>query len=95
MRARERMRKTIYEKPWGVYIARCRDKTLYVGVARDVFKRIKEHNNTSRCKYTRFRKPIVLMYKEKCDNYNMARKRELEIKKFSREKKFEIISSST
>ena len=87
------MDKSIYAQPWSVYIVKCRDKTLYVGVAKDVVKRIKEHNNTNRCKYTRFRKPIVLLYKKKCDNYNMARKRELEIKKFSRKKKLEIINN--
>ena len=85
------MDKSIYEQPWFVYIAQCRDKTLYVGIARDVAKRIKEHNNTNRCKYTRVRQPIDLLYNEKCSNHNRARKRELEIKKFSRKKKFVLI----
>ncbi|MBU1084275.1 MAG: GIY-YIG nuclease family protein [Candidatus Omnitrophica bacterium] len=77
---------------WYVYIAECRDKTFYVGIARDPDKRIAEHNKTKRCRYTRYRKPIVLKYKEICDNYGAARKRETEIKKFSRKKKGEIIS---
>lgn len=85
---------TMYNEAWFVYIAECQDKTLYVGIARDVDKRIKEHNTTSKCRYTRFRKPLILKYREDCPNYNRARKREFEIKKFSRKKKFDLINGS-
>ena len=85
--------KTLYHGPWFVYIAECRDKTLYVGIAKDTEKRIDEHNNTSKCRYTCFRKPLRLVYREICDNYNKARKREKEAKKFSRAKKFKLIDS--
>ncbi|MBU3933414.1 MAG: GIY-YIG nuclease family protein [Candidatus Omnitrophica bacterium] len=73
--------------------ANLRDKTLYVGVAKDAHKRITDHNETDKCRYTRFRKPLELMYQELCQSYNMARKRESEIKKFSRKKKFDLINS--
>lgn len=85
------MNKDIFVKPWFLYIAKCRDGTLYVGVAQDVYKRIKEHNTTNRCRYTRFRKPLILIYKEKSDNYSLVRKRESEVKKFSRKKKLALI----
>lgn len=81
------MDKTIYDTPWFLYIAECKDKTLYVGIARDVDNRIKTHNTTDKCRYTRFRKPIILLYMEQCENYSVARKREIEIKRFSRKKK--------
>ena len=87
------MDKSCYNQQWFLYIAECKDGTLYTGIAKDVDKRIHAHNNTSRCRYTRFRKPIKLKYKEPCANYNIARKRESEIKKFSREKKHKLISS--
>ena len=80
-----------YQEPWFLYIAECRDKTLYVGVARNAEQRIKDHNTTSKCRYTRYRKPVTLKYKEICDNYNIARKREIEVKKFSRQKKLALI----
>jgi len=64
---------------------------LYVGVALDVHKRIKNHNTTSRCRYTRYKKPLVLVYSEICENYNVARGREAEIKRFSRKKKLELL----
>jgi len=81
----------MYDMPWFVYIIQCRDRTLYAGVAKDVNKRVKEHNTTNRCRYTRSRKPVVLMYQESCENYNKARKREAQIKKFDRKKKLDLI----
>ncbi|MCG2711085.1 MAG: GIY-YIG nuclease family protein [Candidatus Omnitrophica bacterium] len=87
------MDKEIYNIPWFVYIAKCRDNSLYVGIAKDVYKRIKEHNTTAKCRYTRFRKPIILQYQELCEHYSAARQRETEIKKFSRKKKIALIES--
>ncbi len=87
------MDKSIYNKPWHLYIAECRDKTLYVGVARDVEKRIKEHSNTKRCRYTRGRGPVKLVYSERYQDYAKARKREQEIRKSSRKEKLSLISS--
>jgi putative endonuclease len=84
--------KIIYQEPWFTYIVKCRDGTLYVGVTKDVDKRIEDHNSTNRCRYTRFRKPLKLVYKELCVDYNTARKRESEIKRFSRKKKLELIA---
>ena len=76
---------------WYLYIARCRDSSLYVGITKDVERRIKEHNTTKKCRYTKFRKPVVLIHSEECGNYSMARKREAEVKKFSRKKKLALI----
>ena len=84
------MDSNIYNKSWFLYIAECKGGTLYVGIAIDVTKRIKEHNNTSKCRYTRFRKPVKLVYSEFCESYSIARKRELEVKRFSRQKKLEL-----
>ena len=78
------------EKSWFVYIAECRNRTLYTGITTDVSRRIKEHNTTNKCRYTRFRKPLKLIYEELCKDYSEARKREYEIKKFSRKKKLEL-----
>jgi len=86
------MNKDHYSQEWFLYVAECKDGTLYTGIAKDVDKRINSHNTTSKCRYTRFRKPLRLQYKESCLNYNVARKREVEIKKFSRKKKLELIS---
>ena len=79
---------------WFLYIIQCRNGELYVGIAKDVEKRVKEHNTTRKCRYTRFRKPVRLIYSEHCDDYAQARKRERAVKKFSRKKKFALIETS-
>ncbi|MFH1202557.1 MAG: GIY-YIG nuclease family protein [Candidatus Omnitrophota bacterium] len=88
------MAKVNYSKPWYVYIAECRDNTLYVGISINVEQRIHEHNTSNKCRYTRFRKPLILLHKELCENYNLARKRELEVKRFSRKKKLALIKGN-
>ncbi|MDO8662240.1 MAG: GIY-YIG nuclease family protein [Candidatus Omnitrophota bacterium] len=85
------MNKGIYNHPWFVYIAECKDKTLYTGVALDAKKRIKVHNTTNRCRYTRFRKPLKLAYQEACANHHLALIREQEVKSFKKDKKLELI----
>jgi putative endonuclease len=80
-------------KFWFVYIAECNDNTLYIGMTNDLDKRIKAHNTTSICKYTRARKPITLVYSEKHKNRTSAAKREIELKKYSRAKKLDLIKS--
>ncbi|MBN2119894.1 MAG: GIY-YIG nuclease family protein [Candidatus Omnitrophica bacterium] len=84
----------MYKQPWFVYIAQCRDNTLYVGITKDIEKRIESHNTAHKCRYTRGRKPLKLVYKELCKSYSFARKREQEVKRFSRDKKLALIGRS-
>ena len=81
---------------WFVYILRCADQTLYTGIAKNVEKRLIEHNtdNTKGAKYTRVRRPVELVYTENCDSRSSASKRECAIKKLNRDKKLLLIASS-
>ena len=63
---------------WQVYIVRCADETLYTGIARDVYKRL------DAARYTRARRPVVLVYTEACESRSQALRREIAIKKLSR-----------
>ena len=72
---------------WYLYIIECRTGELYVGVTANIEKRIADHNKGRACRYTKFRNPVKLIYSEDCGNYNAARKREHEVKAFSRKKK--------
>ena len=73
---------------WQVYIVRCADETLYTGIALDVTKRIDEHNNSHlAARYTRTRRPVVLVYAEACESRSQACRREIAIKKLSRREK--------
>ena len=78
---------------WFVYIVKCADNTLYTGIAKDVDKRIHEHNHDDRttAKYTRSRRPVQLVYQEACDDRSMASVREYQIKQLSRSQKEALI----
>ena len=92
---------------WSLYIIECRTDELYIGIAEDVNKRVEEHNRGQACRYTKFRNPVRLIHFEFCGDYTSARKREREVKRFSRVKKLalrdlspqeaglEVISSKT
>jgi putative endonuclease len=86
------MKKLINEKPWFVYIAQCRDETLYSGVATDVARRVHEHNHSSKCRYTRSRKPVTLVYQESHHDRSSALKREAQIKSLDRKNKLALIN---
>jgi putative endonuclease len=80
---------------WNVYIVECRDKELYVGIAQDVDARIRAYNAGHGCRYTKFRTPVKLLYSEQYADKSSARMREIELKGFSRQKKFAIIAQGS
>ncbi len=82
------------EQTWYVYILRCRDGTLYTGIAPDVQKRIAVHNAGKGAKYTLGRGPVTLMYQEACDSHSQALKREYAIKQLRREEKLALIAGA-
>jgi len=80
------------EKDWFFYIVRCCDDSLYSGITDDIDRRIKAHNNGKGAKYTASHRPVTLVYSEKCDGISSARKREAQIKHWSKAKKESLIS---
>lgn len=76
---------------WHVYIIECSDKKLYVGIAKNVDKRVKLHNKGLACRFTKYRNPVELIYKEKTISKSEARKRELEIKGYNKKRKLELV----
>ena len=78
---------------WHVYIVRCRDGTLYTGIARALSRRIEEHNSgDSGARYTRSRRPVRLVYAEECPSRSAALKREHAIKRMTRSAKKRLIA---
>jgi putative endonuclease len=69
------------------YLARCSDNSLYAGTCIDVLEREKKHNEGKGAKYTRSRLPVQIIYTESFETLSEARKREAEVKKWSKEKK--------
>lgn len=78
---------------WFVYMVRCADNSLYTGVAKDVARRVEEHNNNDQlgAKYTRARRPVSLVYQETCADRSAACKRESAIKQLSKDAKESLI----
>lgn len=76
---------------WYVYILRCRDRTLYTGIARDVTARIAAHESGRGARYTRGRGPLVLCATRACDSQSEALRLESAIKRLSRQKKEDLI----
>jgi len=75
-----------------IYILECADKSLYVGCTNNLSKRIKQHNESKwGAHYTKIRRPVILKYFEEFKTLKEARQRELEIKGWRREKKFNLI----
>ncbi len=78
---------------WYVYILRCADDTLYTGITTDVVRRLREHNEAKLgAKYTRARRPVVLVYKKRCTSRSTAAIREAALKKLSRDEKLMLLA---
>jgi putative endonuclease len=79
---------------WHVYILRCADTTLYTGIAKDLQKRLKQHNGelVGGPKYTRGRRPVRLAWSEEVTGRGAALQREAAIKKLSRTEKLRLIT---
>jgi putative endonuclease len=78
--------------PWTVYLARCRDSSLYTGITTDPERRLAEHNTGRGAAYTRSRLPVTLVYCELVDDRSYALRREHAIRRLSRGEK-EVLAS--
>ena len=74
-----------------VYIVRCADGSLYTGYARDPESRVRVHNAGRGAKYTAGRRPVRLVYAERCRSLSVALKREYALKQLPRRQKQALI----
>ena len=79
------------EKLWNLYLLRCGDGTLYCGISTDVEARLEVHRSGQGAKYTRGRGPLELVYREVCGDHSAALKREIAVKKLTRQEKEKLI----
>lgn len=85
-----------------VYIVQCADATLYTGIARDIARRILEHNGltptgkaTKRgASYTAGRRPVSLVYSAVLASRSEALREEARLKQLSRTQKLALIQNS-
>ena len=77
---------------WHVYLLRCADDTLYTGIARDLGKRLRQHNGelVGGPRYTRGRRPVELLWSEEASGRSEASQREAAIKRLPRREKLAL-----
>jgi len=79
---------------WYVYILRCADDSLYAGITTDIKRRLLEHNESKvGAKYTKMRRPVQMVYIEKCLDRSEAATREAAIKKLTRSEKVKLLAT--
>jgi putative endonuclease len=80
---------------WFVYIILCSDDSLYTGITNDVERRFEQHAKGRGAKYFYGRQPRRLVYVESAHDRSSATRRELCVKKLSRQQKVLLIESES
>ncbi len=77
------------------YLARCSDNSLYAGSTNNLHEREKRHNAGTGSKYTRARRPVIIVYAESFSTRREALQREMQWKGWAKSKKeFLILTNS-
>ena len=79
---------------WFVYLVQCRDGSYYTGVARDVERRIAEHNAGRGARYTRGRGPVVVVAASRAMEKRAASRLEHAVKQLPRRSKAAAVRRS-
>ena len=74
------------------YILRCKDSTLYCGSTNNITEREKRHNAGRGARYTRAHGGGTVVYSENYPTLKEAVRREIEVKKWPRAKKQNLIN---
>jgi putative endonuclease len=77
-----------------VYILRCRDGSLYAGAAKDVGRRVAEHQAGTASRYTRARRPVTLEWSRRVRTWSRALRLEWRIKQLSRSEKLALVAGT-
>lgn len=78
---------------WYLYMVRCRDGSLYTGIATDIERRLAEHQSGKGAKYLRGRSPLKLAFSDKIGRRSLALKIERSIKRLSKDGKERIVAA--
>lgn len=78
---------------WFVYVARCADDSVYVGIARDVRARIAAHDAGRGARYTRGRGPLEVIATRRCASQGDALRLEAALKSLARGEKLAVARS--
>ena len=87
-------RKSGIIKKYYFYLARCNDKSLYSGYTINIENREHKHNIGQGAKYTKYKRPIKIIYWEEFKTRKKAMQREAQVKRWSKIKKEDLINNS-
>lgn len=79
--------------PFFCYIVECADGTFYTGWTTDPERRVKQHNKGTGAAYTRMHRPVRLVYLEPQPDRSTAMRREVALKRLSRDRKKKLIQT--
>ena len=74
------------------YILRLKSGQLYVGATTDLKHRYHDHLNGHGCRTTKLDPPVKVVYSESFPTFSEARKREAQIKRWTRAKKEALVA---
>lgn len=80
---------------WFIYLIRCRNGSLYTGIAVDVARRFTRHQKGTGAKYLRGRGPLALVFQKKIGSRSLGLAVEIKVKKLPKARKEELIKSKT
>ena len=78
--------------PAWFYILRLKSGNLYVGSTTDLEKRYEDHRSGRACRTSKFDPPNSLIYSEEYETFSKARRREAQVKRWSRSKKEALVA---
>ena len=81
-------------EPCFVYILKCADGSYYVGSTSDVTQRERIHNEGHGAAHTAAHGPVRMVYSEAHASWPAARKREAQLKRWTRAKKDALIAGN-
>ncbi len=85
------MRSSTEQRGWTVYMLRCRDRSLYIGITNDLPERLVRHGVGTASAYTRSRRPVRLVYQERQPDRSAALRREAALRRLSRAEKLALL----
>jgi putative endonuclease len=77
-----------------VYIILCSDDSLYTGITTEPERRFRQHADGSGAKFFRGRRPLQIAYLEDGHTRSSAGRRELQIKRMTRDEKKELCAAA-
>ncbi|MBU3582712.1 GIY-YIG nuclease family protein [Polynucleobacter sp. 15G-AUS-farblos] len=79
---------------WLVYLLKCSDGSFYAGITNRLEHRLEAHNSGQGARYTRSRRPVILLATQEHPDRSEASKAEIRLKQLPRSEKLAFFEAS-